>query len=88
MPTISIFYGIVVQMYWNDHPPAHFHAYYQGLEGLFSIDSGELIHGYMSPGPKRILKTWTLRHQAELRDNWERGRLMQSLNPIQGADEE
>lgn len=88
MPTISIFYGIVVQMYWNDHPPAHFHAYYQGLEGLFAIETGELIHGHMSPGPKRILKAWTLRHQDELRENWERARLMLTPNPVQGADEE
>ncbi|HKN31591.1 MAG TPA: DUF4160 domain-containing protein [Roseiarcus sp.] len=31
MPTISVFFGIVVQMYWRDHPPAHVHAYYQGF---------------------------------------------------------
>jgi hypothetical protein len=30
MPTISFFYGIVIQMYWRDHNPPHFHAYYQG----------------------------------------------------------
>lgn len=59
MPTISIFFGIVVQMYWNDHAPPHFHAYYQGFEGLFSIETGEIIEGQMSLGPKRILKAWT-----------------------------
>jgi len=26
MPTISVFYGIVIQMFWNDHAPPHFHA--------------------------------------------------------------
>lgn len=75
-------------MYWNDHAPPHFHAYYQGFEGLFSIESGDIIEGQMSPGPKRILKAWTLRHQRELLENWERARLMQSLNLVQGADEE
>jgi Domain of unknown function (DUF4160) len=88
MPTISIFFGIVVQMYWRDHPPAHFHAYYQGFEGLFSIDTGELIEGQMSVGSRRVLKAWTLRHQAELLGNWERCRLRQSLLPVMGADEE
>ncbi len=28
MPTISTFYGILVQMFWNDHPPPHFHVRY------------------------------------------------------------
>jgi Domain of unknown function (DUF4160) len=88
MPTISVFFGIVVQMYWRDHPPAHFHAYYQGFEGLFSIETGELIEGQMSVGSKRVLKAWTLHHQAELLENWERCRLRQSLLPVMGADEE
>jgi Domain of unknown function (DUF4160) len=88
VPTISIFFGIVVQMYWRDHPPAHFHAYYQGFEGLFSIEIGELIAGQMSLGPKRIIKAWTLRHQQELIENWERCSSMAPLNAIQGADEE
>ncbi len=26
MPTISTFYGILIQIYWQDHPPPHFHA--------------------------------------------------------------
>jgi hypothetical protein len=41
MPTISIFFGIVVQMYWRDHPPPHIHVFYQGFEALVAIDTGE-----------------------------------------------
>ena len=34
MPTISTFYGIMVQMFFNDHRPAHFHVKYgDGVEG-------------------------------------------------------
>lgn len=47
MPTISVFFGIVVQMYYNDHPPPHERAYYQGFEALVAIDSGEVIAGTM-----------------------------------------
>jgi Domain of unknown function (DUF4160) len=86
MPTISIFYGIVVQMYWREHPPAHFHAHYQGMEGLFSIETGELISGRMSVTRRRMIKAWTLRHQLELHENWERSRLRQPFNLIPGAD--
>lgn len=28
MPRISEFYGIVIEMYWSDHNPPHFHAKY------------------------------------------------------------
>ena len=28
MPTISMFYGVVIRMYWKDRMPPHFHAYY------------------------------------------------------------
>ena len=88
MPTISIFFGIIVQMYWRDHPPPHFHAYYQGNEGLISIETGELIAGRLPPTARRILKDWTFQRQAELLENWERCRRRASLNAVPGADEE
>jgi hypothetical protein len=28
MPTIAWFYGIMIQMFYNDHEPPHFHARY------------------------------------------------------------
>ena len=30
VPRISAFYGILITMYWLDHPPPHFHAAYAG----------------------------------------------------------
>jgi hypothetical protein len=32
MPEISRFFGIVIRMYFFDHEPPHFHAYYGGAE--------------------------------------------------------
>ncbi len=88
MPTISIFFGIVVQMYWRDHPPPHFHAHYQGQEVLFSIKTGDVLEGEMPPGARRIIKAWAVRHRQELLENWEKCKLRLPLNAIQGADEE
>jgi hypothetical protein len=47
MPTISMFYGIVVRMYLgkSEHNPPHFHAYYQGMKGIFDINTGEMTEG-------------------------------------------
>ena len=37
MPTISMFYGILIQMFWGDHAPPHFHALYAEHEVLIDI---------------------------------------------------
>ncbi len=87
MPTISIFFGIVVQMYWRDHPPAHIHAYYQGFEALFAIEDGELIGGRFPPAAIRLIRGWIEERRQELLANWERARLRLPLEAIPGADQ-
>ncbi len=37
MATISTFYGILIQMFWSDHAPPHFHALYAEHEVLIDI---------------------------------------------------
>lgn len=37
MPTISEFFGIQIRMYYDDHYPAHFHAYYGKYEAMIGI---------------------------------------------------
>ena len=39
MPEISLFYGIRVTMYYNDHMPPHFHAEYNGQKALVDINN-------------------------------------------------
>jgi hypothetical protein len=87
MPTISIFFGIVVQMYWRDHPPAHLHAYYQGFEALFSIEDGEVIGGRFPPRATRLVGEWIELRRPELIANWERARLSEPLQAVPGADQ-
>ena len=44
MPTISMFYGILIKMNWKDvgqHNQPHFHAFYGDYEASFSLD-GEI----------------------------------------------
>lgn len=49
MPRISIFFGIVIYMYYDDHLPPHFHALYGGSEAVFDLE-GNLIKGFVSSG--------------------------------------
>ncbi len=45
MPTIGIFYGILIRMFFNDHPPPHFHARYGEFEATVEIGTLEVLEG-------------------------------------------
>lgn len=70
MPTISMFYGIIIRMYGDDHNPPHFHAYYQDYEAVFKLD-GELHEGEMPRKQRRLILAWVELHRDELEANWE-----------------
>ena len=88
MPTISIFFGIVVQMYWRDHPPPHIHAFYQGFEALIAIETGDPIGGRLPPKVAALVRSWVLSRRSELLDNWARGRRHMPFEKVPGADVE
>jgi hypothetical protein len=52
MPEISRFYGIVIKMFFDDHNPPHFHAYYNGEEIMININDGKVKGQF----PRRALK--------------------------------
>ncbi|MCR4291546.1 MAG: DUF4160 domain-containing protein [Candidatus Kuenenia sp.] len=82
MPRISIFFGIVIYMYYDDHNPPHFHASYEGLEGMFNFE-GNLIKGYMPLRAKKLIKEWCNCHKNELEENWENTKYDKPLNWIE-----
>ena len=45
MPELSRFYGIIVRMFYDDHPPPHFHVVYGGEQAQISINTLEVIEG-------------------------------------------
>lgn len=71
MPEISRFFGIVIAMYRNDHPPPHFHARYGSSHGRIDIATGTVI-GSLPPGVRRRVLDWLDLHRAELQANWQR----------------
>jgi hypothetical protein len=44
MPYVSMFFGIIIRMFFSEHNPPHFHAEYQGTEGIFNFE-GEMLLG-------------------------------------------
>jgi len=71
MPTISAFYGILIQMYWNDHAPPHFHALYADEEILINIKTLDVLQGHFSRRALGLVMEWAQRHRAELMEDWE-----------------
>ena len=49
MPELCRFYGIVIRMYFGDHPPPHFHAEYGSEKAAISIDDLSIIKGSLPP---------------------------------------
>ncbi|KUH58766.1 hypothetical protein AUL39_06450 [Tractidigestivibacter scatoligenes] len=69
MPTISIFYGIIIAMFYDDHNPPHFHATYQDYEAIFDLN-GNMLDGEMPIRQRRLIVAWATIHQDELVGNW------------------
>lgn len=66
MPTLSIFFGIIVRMWHDDHPPPHIHVEYQGFEALVKIATGEISEGDLPRKVAAIVKEWCLRTARQL----------------------
>ncbi len=88
MPTISLFYGIAIRMYFYDHAPPHFHAIYGGEEAVISIETGEMLDGNLPRYARRLVEEWTALHRQALSDNWDRAHAGQPLERIPGLDVE
>jgi len=85
MPELSRFYGIVIVMYYDDHPPPHFHAIYGSEKVEFSIDPPGVLKGRLSPRALALVTEWAAVHQAELLEAWDRrsaGQKMPKIEPL------
>jgi hypothetical protein len=74
VPIISMFYGIVIRIYFFDdkeHHVAHVHAEYAGKRAVFRISDGELLAGALPSGKTRLVQAWIEIHHDELLANWQ-----------------
>ena len=85
MPEISLFYGIRVTMYYDDHNPPHFHAEYNGNKAIIEIDTARCIKGALPSRQLKLILAWCVLHQDELMQNWELskdGKPLNRINPL------
>ena len=88
VPILATFFGIIVRMWHDDHPPPHIHAAYQGFEALIDIRTGTITEGRLPNKAASIVQEWCQRHQDELMANWERAQKFEPLERIPGADQD
>jgi hypothetical protein len=82
MPEISRFFGIVILMYYSDHPPPHFHVRYGNYKATVTADTLAVYAGHLPPRVLGLVIEWAALHREELMVNWERARLGERLEPI------
>ncbi len=74
MPAISMFYGVIIYMYYLDnrkHNLPHIHAIYQNHEAVISIPEGKLIEGSVPVNKLKLVEAWIEIHKDELMADWE-----------------
>ncbi len=74
MPTISMFYGIVVQIFYGDtgrHNKPHIHVRYQDYKASIAIEDGGMLAGEFPPRQLRLVLAWIEIHNDELMADWE-----------------
>jgi len=83
MPEISRFYGIVIRMYFDEHPPPHFHAFYGEYEALIHIKTLAILAGKLPARALGLVMEWASLHQEELETLWEKARKSEPLGKIE-----
>jgi Domain of unknown function (DUF4160) len=69
VPIISVFFGIIIRMFYKEHEPAHFHAEHQGQRAKFDFD-GKLVAGEIrSRTALRLIRQWAALHRRALESN-------------------
>lgn len=87
MPTISMFFGIIIRMYYapKEHNPPHIHAYYQDFKSVINISTGDLMDGELPSRQLRLVLAWIEIHKEELIADWElcqNGEKPYSIEPL------
>lgn len=73
MPVIARFYGILIKMYFSqsEHGIPHFHAMYGEYNGVFAIETLEMMVGDLPKRSQRFIREWASQYQNDLLQMWQ-----------------
>jgi hypothetical protein len=86
MPIVSMFYGIIVSLYFMDkgrHKKPHIHVRFHNKEAVVEIPNGRLIEGGLPSSKMKLLAAWIEIHKDELVADWELAARGESIFPIE-----
>ncbi len=86
MPIISVFFGIAIRLYHNDHNPPHFHASYGDSEVIIEIKTGKILSGKLPPRGLKLVEEWRKKYVIELNSSWNMAVAMKSPKRIKGLE--
>lgn len=90
MPTISMFYGILIRMFFRDIERdnlPHIHADYQGQVAVYSIYDVKLLAGQLPTNKNKLVVAWIEIHKDDLLADWELAVNGKKPFPIKGLDQ-
>ncbi|MBN2038274.1 MAG: DUF4160 domain-containing protein [Chitinispirillaceae bacterium] len=79
MPVIARFFGIIIKMYFSqrEHGIPHFHAVYGEYNGVFRIDTLEMMEGDLPDRAQKLVREWAVLYKNELQRIWTDQKFMQ-----------
>ena len=88
MAVISMFYCIIISMYYFDkrqHHLPHIHVRYQEQEAVISIGDGEILGGKLKSNKLRLVHAWIEIHREDLMADWllaSQGQTIFTIDPL------
>ena len=70
MPEVARFYGIVIKIFFGDHPPPHFYAIYGEYVALVDIETLRVIEGDLPSRAQKLILEWATLYQQDLMQMW------------------
>jgi len=73
MPTISMFYGIIINLFFFDnekHHQPHIHARYGEFQASIDIETTDVLDGEIPKRQLRLVRAWIEIHRDELLADW------------------
>ncbi|MDR3296653.1 MAG: DUF4160 domain-containing protein [Prevotellaceae bacterium] len=88
MAAISMFFGLVIYLYFEDnktHHLPHIHVKYQDENAVFSIPDGQLLEGNLKSNKMKLVHAWIEIHAEELLADWDlavNGQAVFKIDPL------
>ncbi len=81
MPVLSMFYGVIISMFYKDHNPPHIHIQYAEYKAIVDFN-GDILEGELPVKQRKLIEAWIVLHQDELYANWQLAKDKQGLFKI------